>query len=226
MTDFDFEVKSKKELARSAKYKVNGSKSKKCTLATDYMTQAQIKRMNGDTVSFNINRPMTLKEFKKIPPAAGKEYILRLVDIYGCNYTTIAKMFGCGRATCSRLLSSAPYEITFSRGSAMTREKRKQWGLFLAGEFFHVEEESEAEAAPESAAPPDEPMDRTDEEEPDQMIADSETEPRNMKMDRFSLCFSGRLSVEAIANSLRLMLGDGLTGSLRIDCSLDSNIRE
>ena len=216
MTDFDFEVKSKKELARSAKYKVNGSKSKKCTLATDYMTPSQIKKMNGDTVSFNINRPMTLKEFKKIPPSAGREYIMRLVDIYGCNYTTIAQMFGCCRAACSRLLSTSPYEITFSRGSAMTREKRKQWELFLAGDFSR-DEEQEGETPSEIAAPEDEPMSEADEENLDRSIADSETEPCCMMMDRFSLNFSGRLSIEGIANSLRLMLGDGAEGNLFIE---------
>lgn len=39
MTDFDYDVKQRRELARAAKYRKRGSKSKKCTLPSDYLTQ-------------------------------------------------------------------------------------------------------------------------------------------------------------------------------------------
>lgn len=216
MTDFDFDVKEKKQLARSAKYKVNGSKSRKCTLATDYMTPSQIRKMNGETVAYNVNKPMTLAEFQKIPPAAGKEYIARLVDLYGCNFSSLSEMFGCGRKKCSEILSAPPYEIQFGRGCSMSKKKREQWNLFIGKH--------------DSCETADLPVSDNAEDTCESVtfsVNETKThpEPATMKMDRFSLQFSGRLTAEAIANSLRLILGDGMDGMIQIECNLggDSN---
>jgi len=216
VTDFDFEVRTKKQLARSAKYKVNGSKSRKCTLATDYMTPSQIRKMNGETISYNINKPMTLEEFQKVPPASGREYILHLVDIYGVKYSNLAEMFGCCRKKCSEILSAPPYEIQFGRGCTMSKQKREQWNLFIGKEddreIIDVPTPNSAENTCESIT-----FSVND--------AKPQPEPAAMKMDEFSLNFSGYLTAEAIANSLRLILGDGMNGRLSIKCYLggDSN---
>lgn len=217
MTDFDYEVKEKKNLARSAKYKVNGSKSRKCNLATDYMTPAQIKKMNGETVSYNLNRPMTLKEFKRVPPEAGKEYIMRLVDLYGVNFTSLAKMFGCCRKVCYNLLSAEPYNISFSCGSSMSQKKREMWGDFLKSDMPDGEAQTKEEPAqPEEPAELSSHASEKVDVERD-VASENETKPAAMKMDRFSLHFSGHLSVDAIANSLRLILGDGMDGSITVE---------
>lgn len=216
MTDFDFEVKEKKDVARSAKYKVNGSKSRKCTLPTDYMTPSQIKKMNGETITYNINKPMTLKEFKRVPPDVGREYIMRLVDIYGVNFTSLAQMFGCCKKTCASLLSAKPYGISFSRGSAMSKGKREAWSAFLdAGKSDGKAQTEEEQPQPEAPVEQNDPT----EECP---AGEKEVKPAAMKMNRFSLNFSGRLSVDAIANSLRLILGDGMDGRLSVECCLDN----
>ena len=223
MTDFDYEVREKKAAARCAKYKVNGVKSRKCSLATDYMTPSQIKKMNGETVSYNLNRPMTLEEFKKIPPAAGREYILRLTDLYGCNYTSLMEMFGCGRKACVGLLSAEPYNIRFSAGNKMSGKKRKLWESFLTGaesafDSADVPEDAGNQSGPEPD-PANEPTGPTVREEPVQEKSSAvfESKPAAMKMDQFSLRFSGTLSVDAIANSLRLILGEGTEGTLTVN---------
>lgn len=221
MTDFEFEVKEKKQLARSARYKVNGSKSRKCTLATDYMTPSQIRKMNGEMVTYNINKPMTLEEFKRLPPDIGKEFIIRLVDLYGCNYSSLSEMFGCSRNTCAKLLAYSPYEIRFDRGCAMSRAKRERWYEFIGrAENGQCREVFEPEIPKEEEPVPDVSTTMTQTET--EMKSDK---PSQMSMTEFSLNFSGRLSVEAIANSLRLILGDGMDGSLSIKCYLggDSN---
>lgn len=222
MTDFDYEVKEKRSAARCAKYKVNGAKSRKCTLATDYMTPSQIKKMNGETVSYNLNRPMTLEEFKRIPPAAGREYILRLVDLYGCNYTSFMEMFKCGRKACVNLLSAEPYNIRFSAGNKMSGKKRAMWHTFLSGSQHEEETAKVSEPATEKAAESVDPPvpDKTEQEK---APAVQESKPAAMKMEQFSLRFSGTLSVDAIANSLRLVLGEGTEGTLMINGFLGDN---
>lgn len=199
MTDFDYEVKQKKQVARSAKYKVSGKCSKKCSLPTDYMTQKELNKMNGPTISYNRNKPMLLDEFLKLPPVSGQNYIQGLVDTYACNYTTLADMFHCARSTCRRILSADPYSIKFKPGSAMTKEKRELWNKFLG-----VTEPGEAKTEPE--------QEQVEEEKPEPKKA----APTTMKMDEFVLRFSGNLTAEAIANSLRLILGDGAEGTIVI----------
>lgn len=216
MTDFDYEVMEKRSVARSAKYKINGCKSRKCTLATDYMTPSQIKKMNGETVSYNINRPMTLQEFKKIPPEAGREYIVRLAHLYACNYTSLANMFGCGRSTCQRLLSSDPYNIVFTVGHSMSGQKKALWETFLNSAQTEVAPTPCEKAAEEIAEPEREPASEPAEVPAKEVVAETGA-PAHMKMDKFSLSFSGFLSAAAIANSLRLVLGEGMEGTLVIE---------
>lgn len=209
MTDFDYEVKEKKALARSAKYKVNGARSKKCTLATDYMSPSQIKKMNGEMISYNFNKPMNLAEFKRLPSDLGKEYILQLVERFGGNCSSLSEMFGCSNRTVYNLLSVEPYNIKFGRGDRMTNEQKSRWAEFLSGE-------KEEKDIP------------TEESEPDEfetgavytkktVVSEETQETPAMKMEEFTLRFSGTITAEAIANALRAVIGDGMNGTIVIN---------
>lgn len=200
MTDFDYEVKEKKALARSAKYKVNGSRSKKCTLSTDFMSPSQIRKMNGEMISYNFNKPMNLAEFKRLPSDLGKEYILQLVERFGGNYRSLSQMFGCSRDTVDKLLSVDPYNIKFGRGDRMTNEQKSRWAEFLSGE----KEENDIP---------------TEESEPDEfetVVSEETQETPAMKMEEFTLRFSGRITADAVANALRAVLGDGIDGMIAV----------
>lgn len=217
MTDFDYEVKQKKALARSAKHKVNGVRSKKCTLATDYMSPSEIKKMNGEMISYNLNKPMTLDEFKRLPADLGKEYILQLVEQYGGNFRSLSEMFGCNRDTAFKLLSAPPYNIKFGCGDRMNREKKARWLEFLHGDekkdipLEIPPEAEEGEALPES-------VERCDEESASATVS--------MEMEEFSMRFSGTITAEAVANRLKAMLGDGIDGTISIIFSPDHRKEE
>lgn len=200
MTDFEFEVKEKKNLARSARHKVNGARSKKCTLATDYMSPSQIKKMNGETISYNFNKPMGLEEFKRLPADLGKEYILQLVEKFGGNYSSLAEMFGCSRGVAFNLLSEAPYNFKFGCGDRMNREQKAKWAEFLSGE-------EEKDISPSEDEPDEIKSDEVAEEAPNQPV---------MKMEEFTLRFSGTITAESLVNSLRAVLGDGLNGEIAV----------
>lgn len=75
MNDFDFDVMRKKSLVASARKRVNGSKSKKCTLPYEYLTPAQRRELNGKVETMNVNLPITWGELKALPPHMAKEYI-------------------------------------------------------------------------------------------------------------------------------------------------------
>ena len=93
MHDFDYDAMQKKRIARGASHMKCGSKSKKCTLLSDYLTAAQKRRLNGPVSTYKLDEPMSWESFKAMPEDLQKKYILRLQENYGANDEMIGKMF-------------------------------------------------------------------------------------------------------------------------------------
>ena len=93
MHDFDYDAMQKKRIARGASYMKRGSKSKKCTLPSDYLTAAQKRRLNGPVSTYKLDEPMEWESFKAMPEDLQKKYILGLQENYGANDEMIGKMF-------------------------------------------------------------------------------------------------------------------------------------
>ena len=83
----------RKRIARGAYSKKNGSKSKKCTMPSDYLTKSQKKKLNGKVSSYDLSKPMSWKDFKEMPHDLRAEYIKKLVKI-GASRKDVADMFG------------------------------------------------------------------------------------------------------------------------------------
>lgn len=92
MNDFDYDVMQKKRTARGAYNKKGGSKSKKCTLPSDYLTPAQKKALNGPCTEMNRNQPMGWKDFKVLSDTLKVEYIKYLQDNYHANWKMMGQM--------------------------------------------------------------------------------------------------------------------------------------
>lgn len=95
----DYDVRDRKSLARAAKYKKNGSKSKRCTLPSDRLTDAQLRKRNGGLNVYQIGKPVSWKEFKKYPLEIQKEYLSHFAEKHKCNVAMLAKMMGCKKET-------------------------------------------------------------------------------------------------------------------------------
>jgi len=83
--------KERKSLARQAKYRKNGSKSKKCTLPQDNMTKKELMAMNGPVISWDLKKAYTFDEFKQMPEDIQIRYINRFLTLYDCTLVTIAE---------------------------------------------------------------------------------------------------------------------------------------
>lgn len=94
MHDFDYDAMQKKRIARGASHMKRGSKSKKCTLPSDYLTAAQKRRLNGPVSTYKLDEPMSWESFKAMPEDLQKKYILNLQETYQTNDKMIAKLFG------------------------------------------------------------------------------------------------------------------------------------
>lgn len=162
MNDVDYDAMQKKRVAASARKRKNGSKSRKCSLPHDNMTEAQWKKMNGEVKSWNLDEPMTYEQFKGMEPGLKKEYIRRLNERFNVGVNTIGvDLFGLSKtALAAHLLKAHGIRMGFRRGMKMTSADRAAWERWLGreacdhvGETNKMVEESAEKAQPEPAPP-------------------------------------------------------------------------
>lgn len=103
MTDFDFDCKEKKAIARSAFHKKNGSKSKGCHLPSDDLTSAQRKKLNGPCKAINLDRPMTRKEFEELSFSLQDTYLKRIAELYDPSTDELRSMLKCDTGYVTRI---------------------------------------------------------------------------------------------------------------------------
>ena len=96
MDDAEFMFKQtsaeRKRTGRGAMAKKNGSKSKKCGLPSDHLSEAEKKKLNGSVEVYNLGKPMTWEQFRKMSHDLQSEYIRKLAGM-GAGRNDIADMF-------------------------------------------------------------------------------------------------------------------------------------
>ena len=123
MTDekytFITDVAEKKRTARGAFNKrTHNGKGGKVRFPSDYLSNKERNKMNGEIREYRMNSPITYAEFKKYPDDLKKKYVKRLRDMFDVSNTDIAAMMGVKAKT----LNSALVKIDASGGR---RGKRK-----------------------------------------------------------------------------------------------------
>ena len=135
MHDFDYDAMQKKHIARGAAHMKRGSKSKKCTLPSDNLTPAQLRRLNGPVSTYKLDEPMSRESFKAMPEDLQKQYILKLQETYQANDEMIGKMFGVSKVAIFK--ARQKLGIVPVGKSAMTadaiRVRNAKWDAFCNG---------------------------------------------------------------------------------------------
>ena len=135
MHDFDYDAMQKKRIARGASHMKRGSKSKKCTLPSDYLTAAQKRRLNGPVSTYKLDEPMSWESFKAMPEDLQKKYILNLQETYQANNDMLGKMFGVTGVSVCRMRHALG--IGAIGQSKMTRDevavRDAKWDAFCNG---------------------------------------------------------------------------------------------
>lgn len=62
---FVSDCREKKQVARSASHMKRGSRSRACSLPSDALTPSQLKKMNGECVTYSLDKVYSYKDFKK-----------------------------------------------------------------------------------------------------------------------------------------------------------------
>ena len=93
MNDFDYDALQKKRIAAGARHMKRGSRSKRCSLPSDNLTPAQLKRRNGPVSTYKLDAPMGWDDFKAMPVDLQKQYLTNLVETYGATNEMLGDMF-------------------------------------------------------------------------------------------------------------------------------------
>lgn len=230
MTDFDYDCLQKKRLAHQAKYRKNGSKSKKCTLPSDRLTHKQWKERCGPVISYSLGTPMNWENFKKLPVHIQKEYITNLQNKYCATATDLGKMFGVKPLTVRKHSDHHNLGLTFPRGHSMNSAKRAEWRKFLGEEDIENVIETSKEDVDNTTFQTDVDVHEENDTSVEEVVQAGEAasapadvapaESNGMIMKKVCLQFNGAIDVDMIANSLRLILGNQASGELEIICNL------
>ena len=192
MTEFDYEVRGRKQLARNACAKKNGSKSKKCSLPSDHMTKKEWNERCGKLMSYNLKKPMKWNEFKSMPEDLRKEYLQMLFNIFGVSVNRLAKMFEChGNSIHYFIKNHCPGITALKNGEYMTDEQVSIWDKFVeTGDMPEekkteedpvVVEETEPETA-ESEAPVEEAKEEV--QMPDEETISEPVKPKRARVSK------------------------------------------
>ena len=176
MNDFDYDVKEKKRIARGAFAKKGGSRSKRCTLPGDYLSAAEKRKLSTTTVSVNLKKPMTWKEFKALPTDVKIEYLSYLRDEREALRSWVATDLFCVSTTAFQKyieLHEPKLKGIFPKSGRYTADRRARWLDWVQG---REEEEEQSEETPE----PDAPEDSEPEPEPKTTVLLPELKPSHI----------------------------------------------
>lgn len=149
----DYDVRDRKSLARASKYKKNGSKSKKCMLPSDRLTDAQLRKKNGGLTVYQIGKPIAWDTFKEYPLEMQKEYLKHFANEHNCNVEMLANMMGCKVATLHAYAHRKGLSGIVSRNPSY--ETRKAFDEWLGSQRDPAQP---AEEVKEPTAPADKPV--------------------------------------------------------------------
>lgn len=114
---FNQDVRDRSRIKSGATHKKNGSKSKKCTFPSDYLSAKEKKKLSGPVVKINMSQPFyDWIEFKKLPPTLQSEYICGLINNYGARACDLAEMFSIKSNTFNNYINRLEPRPRFQHG--------------------------------------------------------------------------------------------------------------
>ena len=113
----------KKKIARSShNRKTHCGRGGRVKFPSDYLSKKELKAMNSDVKSYNLNRPMTWIEFRSMPKDLQIMYIKKLRNEFEVPDIVLSKAMGICKSSFSRAMSDLNLSLGKSAGA-----KGKQW---------------------------------------------------------------------------------------------------
>lgn len=231
---FYSEVRERKAVGRGGYHKKGGSKSKKCNLPSDNLSERGWRKMNGPVNTINMNAPMAWGEFKELRADLKEQYIRNLVERFGVTKAALAEVFGINVTTFMRYTKDVNMGELFYAGKKMKVVEKKAFYEFFgitteesdstpvidSGEDYNdsesvIEESEFVVPIAECVAIRGNAMNQSDESD----VVKPATQSK-FAMQEFSIEFKGAFDADHVANSLRSIIGAGTLVKVKITCDV------
>ena len=113
----------KKKIAHSShNRKTHCGKGGRVKFPSDYLSKKELKAMNGEVKSYNLNKPMTWEEFRSMPQDLQIMYIKKLRNEFGVPDSVLGKAMGICRSSFSKAMRDL--NLSLGKGAGATG---RQW---------------------------------------------------------------------------------------------------
>lgn len=221
------DVRERRSIGRGGYHQKNGSKSRKCSLPSDHLTEGAWKKMNGPITGVTMGAPMEWTTFKDASDRLKFKYIEMLSEKFNATKAGLCSVFGVSMPTLNKELEKAGANALFRTGKKMSKAQREALLSFFGCGETAVESESDDSAICNDCDCESETTDFESEVCDSECVAESETnavEPKSeasdFSMSEFNVTFTGAFDADHVANSLRYMVAAGTTVKVKISCEL------
>lgn len=212
MDDFTYDIIQKKRIAGGARHRKCGSKSRKCSMSSDRMTQKQWRERCGDVVSYQLGIPIEWNQFKLLPHDIQKIYLDGLMEKFHPTASDLSKVFGATATTVTHYLRRE-FDMRFSPGKQMPKDRVADFKRFLSGQSEDIDDE---ELSPEALQASDVPV-----VVPYEKPNFTQIRSTDLSIIEFSLSFSGSFDAKNIHNSIASIVPDGTDVKIDIHCIIN-----
>ena len=123
----------KKKIAHSShNRKTHCGKGGRVKFPSDYLSKKELKAMNGDVKSYNLNKPMTWEEFRRMPQDLQIMYIKKLRNEFGVPDIVLSKAMG----VCKSSFSKAMRDLNLSLGKSAGATGKKWLNSEKSSKFY------------------------------------------------------------------------------------------
>lgn len=140
------EIREKKTTAYGARHVKRGSRSKKCTLPSDWLSPKQLRERNGAVMTWEMNKPVSFNVFRAMPKDIAQEYLDNLNNL-SANLCDASKMMGVSAPTLRNFIVRNGLSFAGKQGQKKTNDEAARWEKFLAGEEPEMVDNQEDVAA-------------------------------------------------------------------------------
>lgn len=136
MTDEEYifrtDCADKKRTARGSFNRLpHAGRGGKVKMPSDYLTKKEREAMNGELITYQINKPMSWAQFKKMPDDIKREYINSIIHKYDPQQAAVAAMFGVTPRTLYVLCEELG--IRFKRGGRQRENRNDAFWAWVNG---------------------------------------------------------------------------------------------
>ena len=207
----------KKKIAHSSyNRKTHCGKGGRVKFPSDYLSKKELKAMNGDVKSYNLNRPMTWKEFRSMPQDLQIMYIKKLRNEFGVPDIVLGKAMGVCKSSFSKAMRDLNLSLGKSAGATskqwLNSEKSLKFSEYW-NRFKNKEDVVEEDSVGDEAKVVEE-MDNPEEKSNDYMMDN---------IDISEINYGVGVTVDHVAEPEHIIIPTG--GRLSFDCRFDDAIK-